>query len=229
MVSQGSELSAESNIPFLELLSTLSPIYILNISSHPPVFLARRKIICYNLLHINNFGGTFVIRLAQEKDLQGILDIYNDAVLHTTAVYTYKAQTLESRKLWYKQKLEDGFPVIVYELDNKVVGFATFGPFRPWPAYKYSIEHSIYVDSSYRRKGIATSLLKEIIAMANEREYMTLIAGIDAANEKSIAMHEKFGFVHSGTITKAGYKFNTWLDLAFYQLNLNGPKNPIED
>ncbi|WP_045516668.1 GNAT family N-acetyltransferase [Neobacillus niacini] len=169
-----------------------------------------------------------MIRSAQEKDLQDILDIYNDAVLNTTAVYTYKAQTLDTREIWYKQKMEEGYPVIVYELDNKVVGFATFGPFRPWPAYKYSIEHSIYVDGSYRRKGIATSLLKEIIAIANEREYMTLIAGIDAANEKSIAMHKNFGFVHSGTIKKAGYKFNTWLDLAFYQLNLNGPKNPVE-
>ena len=170
-----------------------------------------------------------MIRSAQEKDLQEILDIYNDAVLHTTAVYTYKAQTLESREIWFKQKMDEGYPVIVSELDNKVVGFATFGPFRPWPAYKYSIEHSIYVDNNYRRKGIATSLLEEIIAIANEREYKTLIAGIDAANEKSIAMHEKFGFVHSGTITNAGYKFNTWLDLAFYQLNLNGPKKPIED
>lgn len=172
---------------------------------------------------------SILIRSAQEKDLQDILDIYNDAVLHTTAVYTYKAQTFESREIWFKQKMDEGYPVVVYELDNKVVGFATFGPFRPWPAYKYSIEHSIYVDSNYRRKGIATSLLKEIIAIANERGYKTLIAGIDAANEKSIAMHKNFGFVHSGTIQNAGYKFNTWLDLAFYQLDLNGPKNPEED
>jgi L-amino acid N-acyltransferase len=170
-----------------------------------------------------------VIRIATEKDLQDILDIYNDAVLNTTAVYTYKAHTLEGRQIWYKQKMEEGYPVIVYELDNKVVGFATFGPFRPWPAYKYSIEHSIYVNPTYRRKGIATSLMKEIIAIANEREYKTLIAGIDAANEKSIAMHMNFGFEHSGTIKNAGYKFNNWLDLAFYQLNLNGPKNPVEE
>ncbi|NYE04432.1 phosphinothricin acetyltransferase [Bacillus niacini] len=170
-----------------------------------------------------------MIRFAQEKDLQNILDIYNDAVLHTTAVYTYKAQTLESREIWFKQKMDEGFPVVVYELDNKVVGFATFGPFRPWPAYKYSIEHSIYVDSNYQRKGIASSLLKEIISIANEREYKTLIGGIDAANDKSIAMHEKFGFVHAGTIKNAGYKFNTWLDLAFYQLNLDGPNKPIEE
>jgi L-amino acid N-acyltransferase len=170
-----------------------------------------------------------VIRFANEEDLQNILNIYNDAVLNTTAVYTYKAQTLESRQIWYKQKMEEGYPVIVYELNHKVVGFATFGPFRPWPAYKYSIEHSIYVDSNYQRKGIATSLLKEIIAIANEREYRTLIAGIDAANEKSIAMHKNVGFEHSGTIKAAGYKFNKWLDLAFYQLNLNGPKNPVEE
>jgi L-amino acid N-acyltransferase len=170
-----------------------------------------------------------VLRFAQEKDLQNILDIYNDAVLHTTAVYTYKAQTLESREIWFKQKRDEGYPVVVYELDNKVVGFATFGPFRPWPAYKYSIEHSIYVDSNYQRKGIASSLLKEIISIANKQEYKTLIGGIDAANDKSIAMHEKFGFVHAGTIKNAGYKFNTWLDLAFYQLNLDGPNKPIED
>lgn len=169
-----------------------------------------------------------MIRPIQEKDLQEILDIYNDAILHTTAVYSYEPQTLENRHQWYKQKVDEGYPIIGYELDDKIVGFATFGPFRAWPAYKYSIEHSIYVDKEYRKKGIAASLMKVLIAIANEREYKTLIAGIDATNEKSIALHKKFGFVHSGTIEKAGFKFNRWLDLAFYQLNLNGPKNPVE-
>jgi L-amino acid N-acyltransferase len=108
-----------------------------------------------------------------------------------------------------------------------VVGFATFGHFRAWPAYKYSIENSVYVDKEYRKKGIGTSLMKELIAIANESEYMTLIAGIDEANEESIAMHKNFGFVHSGTIRKAGFKFNKWLNLAFYQLELNGPKKVL--
>ncbi|MFD2445547.1 GNAT family N-acetyltransferase [Bacillus sp. CGMCC 1.16607] len=170
-----------------------------------------------------------MIREAIQKDLMNILDIYNDAILHTTAVYAYKPQTLESRQNWFDLKKEEGYPVLVYEQDTKVVGFATFGPFRAWPAYKYSIEHSVYVDKQYRKKGIGTSLLKELIAKAKEREYMTLIAGIDASNEKSIAMHKNFGFVHSGTINKAGFKFNRWLDLAFYQLELNGPKNPVEE
>ncbi|TRZ37043.1 N-acetyltransferase [Niallia circulans] len=168
-----------------------------------------------------------MIRPMEERDLTHILSIYNDAILNTTAVYTYKPDTLENRQLWYEQKLKDGYPVIVFELDNKAVGFASFGPFRAWPAYKYSIEHSIYVDGNYRRKGIAAALLKELIAIASEREYATLIGGIDASNEKSIALHKKFGFVHSGTIEKAGYKFDRWLDLAFYQLQLPGPANPL--
>ncbi|MBM7607500.1 phosphinothricin acetyltransferase [Lysinibacillus composti] len=170
-----------------------------------------------------------MIREATPKDLSDILEIYNDAILHTTAVYTYKPQTLESRQIWYEQKKEEGYPILVFELDEKVVGFATFGPFRAWPAYKYSIEHSIYVNKNYRKKGIGTALLKELISIAREREYMTLIAGIDAQNEKSIYMHKNFGFVYSGTIKKAGFKFNRWLDLAFYQLELNGPKQPVEE
>ena len=170
-----------------------------------------------------------MIREATPKDLMDILEIYNEAILHTTAVYTYKPQTLESRQNWYDQKKQEGNPILVYELDKKVVGFATFGPFRAWPAYKYSIEHSIYVDRSYRKKGIGTALLKELIAIATQREFKTLIAGIDAQNEKSIDMHKNFGFVYSGTIKKAGFKFNRWLDLAFYQLDLKGPKDPVEE
>ncbi|MED1559101.1 GNAT family N-acetyltransferase [Bacillus paramycoides] len=170
-----------------------------------------------------------MIRVATKKDLTFILNIYNDAILNTTAVYAYKPVTLENRKDWYEQKQADGYPILVYELDNKVVGFATFGPFRAWPAYKYSIEHSVYVDKEYRKNGIGSSLMEELITIAKEREYMILIAGIDAENEKSIAMHKNFGFVYSGTISKAGYKFNRWLDLAFYQLELNGPVKPIEE
>lgn len=170
-----------------------------------------------------------MIREATKRDVAYILDIYNDAILYTTAVYAYKPVTLENRIDWYEQKKADGYPIFVYELDNKVVGFATFGPFRAWPAYKYSIEHSIYVDKEYRKNGIGKSLMKELIAIAQKREYMTLIAGIDAENEKSIALHQNYGFVHAGTIKKSGYKFNRWLDLAFYQLELNGPKNPTEE
>lgn len=170
-----------------------------------------------------------MIREATEKDLRDILEVYNDAILHTTAVYTYKPQTLESRQIWYKQKIEEGYPVLVCEQDGKAVGFATFGPFRAWPAYKYTIEHSVYVHKDYRSQGIAKKLMYELIKMANEREYATLVAGIDATNEGSIKMHERMGFEFSGVIKKAGFKFDKWLDLAFYQLDLKGPKVPSEE
>jgi phosphinothricin acetyltransferase len=169
-----------------------------------------------------------MIREASKKDLNDILEIYNDAILSTTAIYAYKIQTLEEKKQWYEKKKQDGYPLLVFEENDRVVGFATFGPFREWPAYKYTIEHSIYVHKDYRNHGIATKLMKEIIKIAEKSEYATLVAGIDAANEVSIKMHEKIGFKYSGTVTKAGFKFGKWLDLAFYQLNLTGPKMPLE-
>ena len=169
-----------------------------------------------------------MIRHCEEKDIPEILDIYNDAIVNSTAVYDYTPHSLEERKEWYKQKMDSGYPVIVYEEDSQVIGFASFGSFRAWPAYKYTIEHSVYVHNDCRKKGIGTMLLIEIIEIANKQNYATLIAGIDAANEKSIKVHEKLGFTYSGTIKKAGYKFGKWLDLSFYQLELRGPENPTE-
>ncbi|EGW36346.1 GNAT family N-acetyltransferase [Desulfosporosinus sp. OT] len=169
-----------------------------------------------------------MIRQAVANDLCEILEIYNDAILNTTAIYTYNVQTLEERTLWFNKKNEDGIPVLVFEDNNKVIGFATYGPFRAWPAYKYTIEHSVYVHHGYKRRGIGTALVKEIMRIADERKFATLVAGIDAFNQTSLKMHEKLGFEYSGTIKNAGFKFGKWLDLAFYQLNLSGPENPID-
>ncbi|TSB46494.1 GNAT family N-acetyltransferase [Alkalicoccobacillus porphyridii] len=167
-----------------------------------------------------------MIREAQEKDIPAILDIYNEAILFTTSLYHYDPHSLEQMKQWYNQKQESGFPVLVFEgeEDGLVYGFATYGSFRPHAAYQYTVEHSVYVHSDYRKKGLGTKLLKAIIKLAEEQEYATLVAGIDAVNTNSIAVHERLGFVHSGTIRRAGYKFDKWLDLAFYQLDLPGPK-----
>jgi Sortase and related acyltransferases len=86
----------------------------------------------------------------------------------------------------------------------------------------------VYVDSNYRNHGIGTELMREIIRIADQRNFATMVAGIDAFNEKSIKMHEKLGFEYSGAIKKAGFKFGKWLDLVFYQLNLQGPIHPID-
>lgn len=170
-----------------------------------------------------------MIREANEKDLPDILEIYNDAIENTTAIYTYKPLTLSERETWFKNKKKEGYPVLVFEQDNKAVGFASFGPFRAWPAYKYTAEHLVYVHKEYRKQGIGMLLLKEIIKIVSERKYKTLVAGIDSDNEKSIYMHKKLGFTYSGIIEKAGYKFGRWLNLAFYQLELEGPEFPTEE
>jgi len=170
-----------------------------------------------------------MIRQATENDLNDILTIYNDAILTTTATYDCQIQTIEERKLWFANKAEHGYSVLVYEESNRVVGFTTYGPFRTKAAYKYTIEHSVYVRSEFRGRGIGTVLLKELIKHAQAKEYATLIAAIDADNENSIKIHEKLGFHYAGTIKRAGYKFGKWLDLAFYQLALAGPRIPTED
>ncbi|MCH4477164.1 GNAT family N-acetyltransferase [Staphylococcus haemolyticus] len=162
-----------------------------------------------------------MIREAKIEDLPAILSIYNDAILHTTAVYTYDIQTLDERKAWFDMKNKANEPIFVFEQAGKAVGFATYGQFRNWPAYLYSIEHSIYVDKSNRGKGIASQLLQHLIEDARTRNYRTIVASIDASNDSSIKLHEKFNFKHAGTIQNVGYKFDSWLDLAFYQYDLH--------
>lgn len=161
-----------------------------------------------------------MIRCAKKEDLNAILAIYNDAIINTTAVYTYEQQTIDERIAWFETKQRNHEPIFVFEENGSVLGFATFGSFRPWPAYQYTIEHSIYVDASARGKGIASQLLQHLIVEAKAKGYRTLVAGIDASNEASIKLHQKFNFKHAGTLTNVGYKFDYWLDLAFYELDL---------
>ncbi|HHE7123947.1 TPA: N-acetyltransferase family protein [Staphylococcus aureus] len=161
-----------------------------------------------------------MIRCAKKEDLNAILAIYNDAIINTTAVYTYEPQTIDERIAWFETKQRNHEPIFVFEENGSVLGFATFGSFRTWPAYQYTIEHSIYVDASARGKGIASQLLQHLIVEAKAKGYRTLVAGIDASNEASIKLHQKFNFKHAGTLTNVGYKFDYWLDLAFYELDL---------
>lgn len=161
-----------------------------------------------------------MIRCAKKEDLNAILAIYNDAIINTTAVYTYEPQTIDERIAWFETKQRNHEPIFVFEENGSVLGFATFGSFRPWPAYQYTIDHSIYVDASARGKGIASQLLQHLIVEAKAKGYRTLVAGIDASNEASIKLHQKFNFKHAGTLTNVGYKFDYWLDLAFYELDL---------
>lgn len=170
-----------------------------------------------------------IIRGAEKNDLPAILEIYNDAILTTTAVYDYEAHTMEMREQWFLEKKLKNIPVLVADIDGQVAGFASYGSFRPWDAYKYSIEHSVYVHKNFRKRGIAKRLLTQLFATAKEREVHTVIAGIDADNKISIELHQRLGFIETGHLKQVGYKFGRWLDLKFYQLILETAFLPNEN
>jgi phosphinothricin acetyltransferase len=169
-----------------------------------------------------------IIRKAEEQDLQAILDIYNDAILNTTAVYNYKPHTLAMRQEWFAQRQKDNFPVLVAVQGSTILGFSTYGHFRAWAAYKYSVEISVYIHPEHRGKGIAKLLYPPLFAIAKEQQLHTFIAGIDADNPASIKLHEHFGFTMAGHFKEVGYKFGKWLDLIFMQLHLSTPDHPEE-
>lgn len=171
----------------------------------------------------------FQIKPCTEKQLPEILDIFNDAILHSTALYEYKTRTMEVMEVWYTDKITNNYPVIgAFAPDGKLLGFATYGMFRTRPAYKYTVEHSVYVQSEARGKGFGKVLLKAIIEKATEQNFHVMIGVIDADNEVSIKLHENEGFTCCGLIKESGYKFGKWLDAAFYQLILKTPETPEE-
>jgi phosphinothricin acetyltransferase len=130
---------------------------------------------------------------------------------------------------WFMQKEVGNFPIIGVANDRgQLMGFATYGSFRAWPAYKYSVEHSVYIHKDHRDKGLGRLLMKKLIITASQQQYHTMIGAIDISNKGSILFHEKLGFTHVGTIKEAAFKFNHWLDLGLYQLLLTTPKNPID-
>jgi len=154
-----------------------------------------------------------------------ILAIMNDAIVHSTALYEYRPLPPESIALWFRAKSEAGFPVLGVESDSgELLGFATYGTFRARPAYKYSVEHSVYVTAGHQARGIGTRLMHALIDRAVAQD----LGGIDAENAGSIAFHRTLGFEHAGTIRQAGFKFGRWLDLAFYQLILPSPAAPVD-
>lgn len=156
-----------------------------------------------------------------------MLSILNEAILTSTALYDYQPRTSEMMSAWFAAKEAGRFPVIGVESeDGELMGFASYGTFRAWPAYKYSVEHSVYVDSKFRGRWIARVLMLRLIELARAQDLHTLIGVIDAENSASLALHERLGFIRCGKIQQAGFKFGRWLDVEFHQLLLSTPACP---
>ncbi len=162
----------------------------------------------------------FTITNASEEHLPAILDIYNEAILHTTAVYQEQTHTLSMRKKWFEEKQQAGLPVFVAIFQNKIAGFSTYGPFRNWPGYRFTVEHSVYVATNFQGRGIGKKLVSALIDYAKQQGMHSIVAGIDAAGQASIGLHLSLGFKEVAFFKEVGYKFGRWLDLKFLQLLL---------
>jgi L-amino acid N-acyltransferase len=170
-----------------------------------------------------------VVACDYERHAAAILEILNDAIVSSTALFDYKPRAPETMIEWFRVKNAHQFPVLGATTDDgELMGFATYGTFRAWPAYKYTIEHSVYVHREQRRKGVARELMKRLIVLAEQQSYHVMVGGIDATNSASIALHEQLGFRRAGVIHHAGFKFGGWLDLAFYELRLPTPAAPAD-
>ncbi|WP_217617782.1 MULTISPECIES: GNAT family N-acetyltransferase [Achromobacter] len=173
--------------------------------------------------------GTTLVSCTHARHADQILAIFNDAIANSTALYDYKPRPREAMQGWFQAKEQGGFPVLGLENEEgKLMAFASYGTFRAFPAFKYSVEHSVYVDGRFRGRGLGEAMMGLLIERARADGVHVMVGGIDASNQGSIRLHEKLGFVHAGTIREAGFKFGRWLDLAFYQLTLNTPANPVD-
>lgn len=165
--------------------------------------------------------NTFTLRAATSADLDAMLSIYNHAVLHTTASYDYQPRSEDRQRDWFAAKQAAGLPVLVAQQGKAIAGFASYGPFRAWDGYRFTVEHSVYVGEAFRRLGIASALVQELLQHAAGQGLHLMVAAIDAANTGSIELHRRLGFAEAGVLREAGYKFDRWLDLAFMTKKLD--------
>jgi L-amino acid N-acyltransferase len=161
------------------------------------------------------------IRDATAADLPEILAIYNDAVLTTTAIWNESVVDLENRLAWFSDRRRSGYPILVAEDAGGVIGYASFGDFRAWEGYRYTVEHSIYVGPDRRGNGVGRALLAPLIDRARLLGKHVIVAGIESSNLPSLRLHERLGFACVGELKEVGVKFGRWLDLIFMQLMLD--------
>jgi L-amino acid N-acyltransferase len=157
------------------------------------------------------------VRDAREADLMSLLEIYNDVIATSTAVYRDEPATLHDRRQWWDERVRQGYPVLVASEQDEVIGFASFGDFRAWPGYRFTVEHTVHVRADRRAQGVGTALMRPLVERASALGKHVMLAGVDAHNARSLAFHERLGFVRVAHFREVGFKFDRWLDLVFLQ------------
>lgn len=166
-----------------------------------------------------------ILRDATEDDLIGILAIYNHAVLTSTAIWHETLADIPNRRAWLADRKSKRYPIIVAVEDrgapgDKVLGYASFGDFRPFDGYRVCVEHSVYVAEGARGRGLGRLLVEALYEPARALDKKVLIGGITAGNEPSLALHARLGFVQTGLMPGIGIKFGQRLDLVLVQKEL---------
>ena len=162
-----------------------------------------------------------IIRDAAEADLPALRDIFNDAVLNTTAIWMDHTVDLANRQAWFAARAQQGYPILVAEnAAGEVVGYASFGDWRPFDGFCHTVEHSVYIRADQRGKGLGPQLLTALIERAKACDKHVMVAAIESGNAASIGLHQRLGFAITGQMPQVGRKFGRWLDLTFMQLIL---------
>ncbi|WP_375787231.1 GNAT family N-acetyltransferase [Bradyrhizobium sp. Pha-3] len=162
-----------------------------------------------------------IIRPATEQDIPAITAIFNEAVANSNAIWTEKPDSDAERLAWMKARLALGYPVLVAAEGPVVLGYGTFGDFRAFPGYRYSVEHSVYIHADHRGRGLGRAIVDELVAVATALGKHVMIAGIDGGNPASLRLHAQAGFVEVARMPEVGRKFGHWLELVFMQRMLD--------
>ena len=169
---------------------------------------------------------SLLIRDAVHGDLPAICDIYNDAVLNSTAIWNDQPVDLGNRQAWFSARQAQFYPILVAVEAEQVVGYASFGDWRPFDGFRHTVEHSVYVRNDQRGNGLGPRLMEALVVRAREAGKHVMVAAIESGNAASIRLHERAGFITTGQMPQVGTKFGRWLDLTFMQLTLNPGSEP---
>ncbi|MDF0604399.1 GNAT family N-acetyltransferase [Neisseriaceae bacterium TC5R-5] len=162
-----------------------------------------------------------LIRDAGEADVAAILVIYNEVIATSTAIYNDDPFSCTEFSGWFCGRVAAGLPILVAEHDGKVVGFASFAPFRERPGFRFTVEHSVHLTAEARGQQVGSALMQVLFARAQALGKHVMVGAVDAENEASIRFHEKLGFVQTGVLRQIGFKFDRWLDLIYLQKYIN--------
>ena len=158
-----------------------------------------------------------LIRPAEERDIAAITAIYNEVLLHSTAIYRDDPVTLDERRSWWQSRLAQGYPILVADDDGALIGFASFGDFRFGSGYRFTVEGTIHIAANARRQGAGTSLFHALYDHAHALGKHMLVAGVDSENTGSLAFLERLGFQRTAYMPEVGFKFGRFLNLVLLQ------------